>query len=280
MDIEQYSIETSFGWVKGYPLNQTDPVNHPGAGFHNGIDYGVPMQTPVIVNGVQIALSNNTGSTTGPHLHVGKYVGGAAQDPGVGNGFNFDSAVVYDVGKDAVNGSFVRITADGALWNYLHLEDGSITVKAGQKLEGDNEMAEIFNSGDAQNVTNQLLGGGTPPEWISKYANGETSYKDARQKIDGEVELQKLLFVNDGDLDNQANMTGWPRDAGLLGWGWKRLAENYFWPKLQMEHSEKKPAATDPPATTTNFTDADRQTAAETNSILKQIWSKISSVFK
>lgn len=120
-----YPVTTPFGQVPGYPLNN---------GFHNGIDYGYPMGTPVIVNGVTIGLSNNTGASTGPHLHVGRFVNGQVTDPGVGNGFQFNSAVVFDTGSDATNGNYVRITGDGALWNYLHLE--KILVGKGQILKG------------------------------------------------------------------------------------------------------------------------------------------------
>lgn len=131
-----YPITTPFGWVAGYPLNQD--AAHPGQGFHNGIDYGFPMGTPVVVNGVTIGLSNNTGASTGPHLHVGKYVGGTVQNPGVGNGFSFSSAVVFDTGYDATNGNYVRITGDGALWNYLHME--KVLVSKGQVLKGEDDM--------------------------------------------------------------------------------------------------------------------------------------------
>lgn len=143
MNIEQYPVTTPFGQVAGYPLNN---------GFHNGIDYGLPMNTPVIVNGVTIGLSNNTGASTGPHLHVGKYASGAVQDPGVGNGFTFTSAVVFDTGYSAVNGNYVRITGDGALWNYLHMN--KVTVNKGQKLEG-GEMP--VTKGDIDNLYPKLL---------------------------------------------------------------------------------------------------------------------------
>lgn len=134
MLVQDYPISTPFGAVKGYPLN---PIpDKPGYGFHNGIDYACPTGTPLVVNGVTIALTNNTGASTGSHCHVGKYVNGQVQDPGVGNGFQFNSAVVYDTGQDATNGIYVRITGDGALWNYLHLE--KVLVTKGQVLKGGN----------------------------------------------------------------------------------------------------------------------------------------------
>lgn len=144
-----YPVTTPFGWVAGYPLNQD--AAHPGQGFHNGIDYGYPMGTPVVVNGVTIGLSNNTGASTGPHLHVGKYVGGSVQDPGVGNGFSFNSAVVFDTGSDATNGKYVRITGDGALWNYLHL--GTILVTKGQVLK---QVKELTMTPEAAAVLEDL----------------------------------------------------------------------------------------------------------------------------
>lgn len=129
MNVQDFPVTTPYGYVVGYPLN---------GGFHTGIDYGCPTGTPVIVNGVTIGLSNNTGASTGPHCHVGKYVNGVIQNPGVGNGFIFASAVVYDTGYDSLNGNYVRITGDGALWNYLHLE--SILVTKGQVLQGENTV--------------------------------------------------------------------------------------------------------------------------------------------
>lgn len=130
-----YPVTTPYGQVPGYPLND---------GFHNGIDYGYPKGTAVVVNGVIIGLSGYTGDVDPPgpkgaHLHVGKYVNGVVQNPGVGNGFSFKSAVVYDTGTDPIDGNYVRITGDGALWNYLHLQD--ILVIKGEVLKGDSMTA-------------------------------------------------------------------------------------------------------------------------------------------
>lgn len=202
---QDYPITTPFGWVVGYPLNQTDPVNHPGQGFHNGIDYGAPMGTPVIVNGVTIGLSNNTGATTGPHLHVGKYVNGVVQDPGVGNGFNFNSAVVYDIGEDDTDGIYVRITGDGALWNYLHL--GSTMVTARQILKGETDM-------------------GLTPEQVNKISVGMTNLQASTNQnflnnegLDLDTVLDNFLSYSESKqlrLDAQAYRAGQTAGATVL----------------------------------------------------------------
>lgn len=127
MDASQYPITTPYGKVAGYPLNN---------GFHNGIDYGCPVGTPVVVNGVTIGLSGATGYVTGPHLHVGRWVNGQVTDPGVGGGFHFNSAVVTEVSHDATNGNFVRIQGDGASWVYLHLSKQLVSVGQELKVQG------------------------------------------------------------------------------------------------------------------------------------------------
>lgn len=126
MNVTDYPITTPYGFVPGYPLNN---------GFHQGIDYGCPVGTPVVVNGVTIGLSGNTGYSSGPHCHVGKWIGGVVQNP-LNGGFTFNSAVVTEIGEDKTNGKYVRVQGDNASWVYLHLSNNSL-VHIGQVLEGD-----------------------------------------------------------------------------------------------------------------------------------------------
>lgn len=94
----------------------------------------MPVGTPVLVNGVQIGLSGQSGEVTGPHLHIGRFVSGKDTNPH-GLGFSVTKGVVSEVGADSTNGKFVRVAdADGSSWVYLHLSVQS--VKVGAKLEG------------------------------------------------------------------------------------------------------------------------------------------------
>lgn len=94
----------------------------------------MPINTPVLVNGVRIGVSGNTGLSSGPHLHIGRFVNGRDTPPR-GGGFNVSGAVVTGVGSDPTDGNYVRVQdADGASWVYLHLTSQS--VKVGDKLIG------------------------------------------------------------------------------------------------------------------------------------------------
>lgn len=133
MTAKDYPITEGFGCQPGYPLNQS--LCPAGQGFHNGIDYGCPEGTPIVVNGITIGISGATGYVTGPHLHVGKWNGGTVMNPGSG-GFSFKSAVVTEINEDPTNGKYVRVQGDGHSWVYLHMSDNK-KVKVGQTLEGD-----------------------------------------------------------------------------------------------------------------------------------------------
>lgn len=124
MTIWDFRVTQPYGYDPSYPLNN---------GFHRGIDYGAPDNTPVTVNGVVIGLSGHSGFVTGAHTHVGKFVNGQAVDPGTKGGMTLSNAVVLDTGNDTTNGNFVRVQSGNATYVYLHLS--KITCSKGQKLE-------------------------------------------------------------------------------------------------------------------------------------------------
>lgn len=174
MPAQDYPVTELFGCQPGYPLNKN--LCPPGQGFHNGIDYGCPSGTPIAVNGVVIGISGATGAVTGPHLHVGRWVNGKSTDPGVGNGFRFNSAQVTEVGQDSVNGKFVRIQGDGASWVYLHMSDNG-KVKVGQVLQGENSnMPSTVGDIEIDQMSWVYFGYGSPSDSdFTKEHRGEES---------------------------------------------------------------------------------------------------------
>lgn len=177
--------------TEGYVFDPSYPLN---GGVHKGIDYGCPIGTPVVVNGSVIGYSGVTGYVTGPHLHVGRWVGGLPTNPGNYGGFSLNGARVTGTGYDKENGNFVQIQDNtGAVWCYLHLNQ--ITVSKGQPLptvtvggkggeaptnQGEDTMAIIQNAPNwyarckktVQQVMGKPHGDGYSQEEFQKFAVG------------------------------------------------------------------------------------------------------------
>ncbi len=211
--------------------------------YHKGIDYGCPAGTPVVVNGVTIGLSGATGFVTGAHLHVGRFVNGADTNPA--GGFKFDNAVVTEIGYDANNGNFVRLQADGASWVYCHLN--STSVIKGQVLKGV-DMSDIADHDFVARAT--VLTMGVQPETNQAFMNN--------------IGLPKSEVLK--------NIEGYSesRDFRLRAEGYKDLQKQIADLKAQLA---SKP-------TSGGLTPEQAAQLTETNSIVKQIWSKITGVFK
>jgi len=128
-DASKYPVTYKFGYSKAY------------GGYHTGEDRPTPYGTPLVINGVKVGETGNSGYVlpaptkqnpkNGSHLHISKLIYGALVDPSNG-GFSFKSAVVTQISVDGRNGRFIRVQGDGADYVYCHLS--KVTCKVGQKL--------------------------------------------------------------------------------------------------------------------------------------------------
>lgn len=138
---KDYPITTKFGCLKNYPLNH-NMCSRPGYGLHRGVDRAMKSNTPLRVtsklhpkpNGKLLGKTGNTGMSSGPHLHIGKFINGQPVNPST-YGFNFPKgATVYSTGESSVNGKYIKLrdNATGYIWFYCHLS--RIDVKMGQTI--------------------------------------------------------------------------------------------------------------------------------------------------
>ena len=82
---------------------------------------------------------------------------------------------------------------------------------------------EPFNSGDAQNITNALFGGGTPPDFVTAQIGQD--YKTAVENLLTYNYLNVFVQANAGDQANVNNALG--TNLSIVGVAWKNVVYDY-----------------------------------------------------
>lgn len=144
MSAQDYPVTFPYGATSD-PYSPTRP--------HRGDDRPTPMNTPVLLDGQQVALTGNTGMTSGPHIHIQEWTGSVANTRKPQNSFKGGKVMTVSNDVNQQWGKHITIkNADGWMTTYAHLNQ--INVQAGQVIGGDVEIGH-----DTANIIHQDLTG-------------------------------------------------------------------------------------------------------------------------
>lgn len=244
-DAKDYDVTFPFGATDGvyYALTRqlsSRPDLWIGPG-HRGDDRAMPMRTPVPVNGQSIGLSGDASGRYGPHLHIGKFVDGIADNP-FGQGFRLDNPRVLDVNldpaKDPKNGKWIQLVdAQGIVWVYLHLEE--IYVRPGDRIGG--EM-ESVNQGDRKNLNIAFFGKdiGVLQSWVGKPWK-VAIYQEMLKPSDNDPDSFMFHFkANSGDIKNVVAILGIANANEIKAQNWKDIFYNFVTKNLPESVSQAR----------------------------------------
>lgn len=112
--------------------------NGTAGAYHLGDDRAMPIGTDVTVNGHKIGDSGKTGTVSGPHLHISRFLAGKVTNP-KGKGFvmkrgPLGRALVTDKGFNNVAGFWINVRSGyGAVYQFNHL-NSLPSIKKGTRL--------------------------------------------------------------------------------------------------------------------------------------------------
>jgi len=108
----------------------TFPYNarYSNGGRHRGNDRACPQGTDVIVGGVLIAKTGNTGLTTGPHLHTQAGTDKACQKDINPGPLEFQPGKVVNAGTGPQWGKFVTVQVGNQFISYCHLSSINVSI--------------------------------------------------------------------------------------------------------------------------------------------------------
>lgn len=139
---------------------------------HRGVDRAMPVGTPIVIEGVTIAYSGNTGLSTGPHLHsqAGTDFDTQKTVNAKGKEFKPGKVVAIRTTDSGSWGKYVRIqNEDGTYITYAHLS--KVTVKVGKVIK----EADMLTTKAAQVIVRAYIGETASVGELTKYVGKVTT---------------------------------------------------------------------------------------------------------
>lgn len=211
MSASKHPITFGFRAKDGYYYGPNGVV----APFHHGEDRAMPEGVPVVVAGVTMALSGNTGATSGPHLHTDKRPIGSS----VANRYAFVNpadwvslkrAKVVHAGYAGTAGHMVSLQSNGYEYRFLHLS--KINVKVGQTIalnkeyKLDDKLINIINQlatgKDASAARRAYWRGKDPYTFASKMLKNSQTVSFRNRAFGYDALKARYLAVKDGVTKN------------------------------------------------------------------------------
>lgn len=207
-----------------FPITQDFGANPNQFGYgplgHDGTDLGTPIGTPLYAPRTGKVKDVNTNVAYGLRIKID-------------NGKNIDyvghlSRAVVTVGQSVNEGDLIgysgasgMVTGPHSHWG-CYLYNGT-PINPQKEMDKVNKEEPMFNEGDRVNINNSLYGKdkGWHKDQLGK------PYKQAVEAILGSPDFLGESRLNDGDLANIANVSGWPLESGIKGWLWKRFWYDY-----------------------------------------------------
>lgn len=165
-DAAQYKVSFPYGATSA-PYSPSRP--------HRGNDRACPQGTPIIIGGQTIALTGNTGLSTGPHLHTQAGTDVACQKTFEPSALEFKLGAVVALRQVDTGawGKYVTIQVGDRYITYAHLS--AVKVQVGQKI-GENmnypNAGDIKNIGDQNHQWGQDASGKPTPNVIAYWTTG------------------------------------------------------------------------------------------------------------